>query len=106
MKNEHQNNLLETLQAYQQNPTYGHEVQLSMFISMATSLAAIADVISDNNDITEDKESRMCAKWHRVIDGNWVYAKCSSCGSLQDVKSNYCPNCGAKMEESEDGESI
>lgn len=46
------------------------------------------------------------AKWQRVLDGAWIYAKCSSCGSLQDVTSNYCPNCGAKMEGSEDGKNI
>ena len=26
---------------------------------------------------------------------------CSVCGQANDIKSNYCPNCGAKMDEKE-----
>lgn len=45
-------------------------------------------------------------KWQCVLRGDWIYEQCSSCGSIQDARSNYCPVCGAKMEESEDGENI
>ena len=44
-----------------------------------------------------------------VVHGQWVYDhwcefKCSNCGHWSDSKpykgkENYCPNCGAKMEE-------
>ena len=37
----------------------------------------------------------------------WIYAQCSECGTVHDTKTNYCPNCGAKMvepQESEDNE--
>ena len=27
----------------------------------------------------------------------WIYAKCSKCGSVHNVRSNYCPSCGARM---------
>lgn len=30
--------------------------------------------------------------------GNWIYAKCSECGTVHDVKSHFCPHCGAKMD--------
>lgn len=55
MKNENTKALRETLQAYQQNPTYGHEMQLAMLISIATSLAVIADKMSDTNDNAESE---------------------------------------------------
>lgn len=46
------------------------------------------------------------AKWRRVLDGAWFYEQCTACNTVHDVKSNYCPNCGAKMEGSEDGETV
>lgn len=39
------------------------------------------------------------AKWKRVLDGAWFYEQCTACNTVWDVKSKYCPNCGAKMEE-------
>jgi len=39
-------------------------------------------------------------KWIGHQEGRWIYAKCSECGTVHDVKSNFCPNCGAKMEKS------
>lgn len=36
-------------------------------------------------------------EWIYEQRGKWIYAKCNLCGKVQDVRSNYCPNCGAKM---------
>ena len=39
-----------------------------------------------------------CARWepHKTKSGkNW--RKCSLCGVVQEHKSKYCPNCGARM---------
>ena len=36
-------------------------------------------------------------EWIDEQRGRWIYAKCNLCGKVQDVRSNYCPNCGAKM---------
>ena len=36
-------------------------------------------------------------KWQDEQRGRWIYAKCNLCGKVQDVRSNYCPNCGAMM---------
>lgn len=35
--------------------------------------------------------------WIDHEDGRWVYAQCSECGTIHDVKTNYCPTCGADM---------
>lgn len=39
-------------------------------------------------------------RWIDHQEGRWIYAKCSECGTVHDVKSNFCPSCGAWMEES------
>ena len=36
-------------------------------------------------------------EWIDEQRGRWIYAKCNLCGKVQDVRSNYCPNCGAMM---------
>lgn len=42
--------------------------------------------------------------WHgdkRCKDGEYRhfrYYECSECGRRSDIKTNYCPNCGAKMD--------
>ena len=37
-------------------------------------------------------------EWQDEQRGRWIYAKCNLCGKVQDVRSNYCPNCGAQMD--------
>lgn len=41
-------------------------------------------------------------EWIDEQRGRWIYAKCNLCGKVQDVRSNYCPNCGARMTKGED----
>lgn len=53
-----------------------------------------------------EQPDKHTATWQCVLRGDWIYEQCTSCGSLQDAISNYCPNCGAKMEESEDGKNV
>lgn len=36
-------------------------------------------------------------KWIAYQQERWIYAKCSECETVHDVKSNFCPNCGADM---------
>lgn len=35
--------------------------------------------------------------WIAHQEGQWIYAKCSECNSIHDVKTNYCPDCGRQM---------
>ena len=42
-----------------------------------------------------------------VVHGRWEpyrknLGKCSECGEVVQIRSNYCPNCGAKMDLTED----
>ncbi len=37
-------------------------------------------------------------EWIDEQRGRWIYAKCNLCGKVQDVRSNYCPNCGCRMD--------
>ena len=44
-------------------------------------------------------------EWIDEQRGRWIYAKCNLCGKVQDVRSNYCPNCGAKMDRKENADA-
>ena len=35
--------------------------------------------------------------WIDHQEGEWIYVKCSECGTVHDTQTNYCPNCGADM---------
>ena len=36
-------------------------------------------------------------RWIDHQEDRWIYAKCSECNTVHDARTNYCPNCGAKM---------
>ena len=67
------------------------------------------EIIDIIETLPSAQPERKKGKWAvRVIRGNWaddVISTCSECGTTfrnLDV-ANYCPNCGARMEEEEDG---
>ena len=42
-----------------------------------------------------------------VVHGRWVYGcQCSVCGDRHRPYYNYCPNCGAKMDEEERKDNV
>jgi rubrerythrin len=55
-------------------------------------------ITSVNNQPTEDVQEVVHGKWEDFRKGyGW---KCSQCGNIAFTDShNYCPNCGAKMDE-------
>lgn len=59
---------------------------------VATGIQLAIDSI-DNAPTVE----RQTGEWIVTQEGRWLYPVCSLCGGKQDVKSNYCPDCGAKM---------
>ena len=63
-------------------------------------------LLEDAADALEAAEQRIAkleaqlpkeGEWQDEQRGRWIYAKCNLCGKVQDVRSNYCPNCGARM---------
>lgn len=44
-----------------------------------------------------DGRKREEGRWLPHQEGKWVYAKCNLCGTVHDVRSHYCPECGAFM---------
>lgn len=55
-------------------------------------------------DVARDLEAADVAP---VVHGRWEpyrknLGKCSECGEVVQIRSNYCPDCGAKMDLTED----
>ena len=69
------------------------------------------DAIKYAADALEAAEKRIAelmqkdGEWIDEQRGRWIYAKCNLCGKVQDVRSNYCPNCGAKMNRKENADA-
>lgn len=63
---------------------------------------AVDDMKDDiENAPTADVVERKHGKWVGVRMGRWIYAKCSVCGTVHDVRSSFCPNCGSYNGEEE-----
>lgn len=51
-------------------------------------------------ELAVEETKRPTGKWIDIGDEGLVF-KCSLCGMKTTIESHYCPNCGAKMAESE-----
>ena len=74
-------------------------------------LESVVDVFEDTGltaDVQPVKYRRWIGiyEWAKMHDsrpsGMCIYFWCSECQTAQEKKSNFCPNCGAKIDESED----
>ena len=43
-------------------------------------------------------EERPQGRWIKTQEDRWIYPICSECGYKENVVTNYCANCGAKMD--------
>ena len=63
----------------------------------ADGLAEAVDAVWNMPSVTPQAKT---GKWIDVgVEG--LIFKCSLCGDKNTIESHYCPNCGARMEESE-----
>lgn len=71
-------------------------------ICTSIAFSAIMSKISEMPPVTPKAESKDKPKgrWIDIGDEGLVF-KCSLCGLKKTIESNYCPNCGARMAESE-----
>lgn len=60
----------------------------------------VANLLLHAPTISPD-EARGVGEWIDYQQGRWVYAQCSECETVHDVRSNYCPSCGARMSRAE-----
>ena len=79
------------------------------FISRGRSTAAILQDILDLLSVTPQQKighwiNLENTKYKGKVLPFWDRYECSKCGGHGEGTFNYCPNCGAKMTESEEGE--
>lgn len=73
-------------------------VSLKDYQSMERTVNKLSKALADAKPIKH-------GRWIDVQEDKWVYARCSVCETLHDVKSNYCPNCGSRMDEVDNGKN-
>ena len=64
-------------------------------------------LIGATTNIKELEQEPKTGHWIDHQEDKWIYAQCSECETVHDTRTNYCPNCGARMfepQESEDKE--
>ena len=65
----------------------------------------VEDAVNIAIQALEQQPTRPIGKWKEYLDeGGFLYCECFNCGHITNEPDNYCPNCGARMAESEDKE--
>lgn len=68
----------------------GNAIQAGTCEGIAQAIELLPDA-----DVQEVKHGR----WFEHQEGRWIYAKCSVCNTVRNTPTNYCPNCGSRMDE-------
>lgn len=74
--------------AYQTLTEYYHHTTEGMHSALREAISRVP---------AADVRPATRGEWIDHQEGRWIYAKCSECGTMHDVRSNFCPNCGAAM---------
>ena len=79
------------------------EAFLKTEIDRCGSAPLVGTCTSDNEYLSDRLKKAPTIEAKPVVHGRWKrYGKnlgeCSECGEIVSVRSNYCPNCGAKMD--------
>ena len=81
--------------------TYTKKEHALQVLGISTEVKGIVDCLIDViNDMPTEKATKH-AHWTEKYDGYMILQACSICNAHAMIKSNYCPNCGAKMDENE-----
>lgn len=54
--------------------------------------------ISDVKHAPTIEPERKKGKWIKMSDADGIFYACSDCGEWHEEISNYCPNCGTRMD--------
>lgn len=84
---------------------------MAEYIKKSIAIAIVSDSADmypfEKNEAIRRIEDSTPADVAPVVHGRWEpyhknLGKCSECGEVAQIRSNYCPDCGAKMDLTED----
>ena len=79
--------------------TYTKKEQTLRVLGISTEVKGIVDCLIDVINDMPTEEATKHAHWMEKYDGYMILQACSICNARAIIKSNYCPNCGARMDE-------
>lgn len=74
-------------------------------VYVVTYMAGKYDLLGQLAQMLQEKTASLTDEYAKVLHGRWEQTgmhllpyECSACGSKEGGRTNYCPNCGAKMD--------
>lgn len=61
-------------------------------------MAGMDFVLNKIDDAPTIEPERKKGKWIKMSDADGIFYACSDCGEWHEEISNYCPNCGTRMD--------
>ena len=92
-------------------PCYNCQERFEWMTKQLICLSLIKNILGDDYDLSRLRELVQADRDGRcVVNGEWLYAEtddeqfflCSVCNNKEYWESNYCPECGAKMDEEQE----